>query len=216
VSPLLKIIAMLTMVIDHIGVIFFPEQEEWRVIGRIAFPLYAYFIAQGYRYTRDLKTYSSRLLVLALICHIPVLVGMNLDVYNVIFTLFGGLLALILLDLKQTSRWTTSLKILGLTLIALTASIIPIDYGLYGVLTVVMFYYFKELPLLIAYVLLNLVFFATSEIGGLQWFCIFALLFIVWQHKLPSVKVNRTFYWLFYPLHLAALYGLSVLLDSID
>jgi hypothetical protein len=45
---MLKFIAMLTMLVDHIGVIFFPRIEFLRIIGRIAFPLYSWFLVQGY------------------------------------------------------------------------------------------------------------------------------------------------------------------------
>ncbi len=201
-------IAMLTMLIDHVGVIFFPSDELWRIIGRLAFPLYAYFIAQGYRYTSDLKLYGGRLLALALICHLPVLFGMELNVYNVIFTLFAGLLAIILLD-KPLPVWQ---KLSGLAIVLTFASVIPIDYGLYGVLTVVMFHYVQQLWLLATYITLNLVFFIIGDIPELQLFCL-AVLPLIWlQHRMPQISVNRTLYWLFYPVHLVILYGISLLL----
>ncbi len=205
---MLKIIAMLTMLIDHVGVIFFPDEQMWRIVGRLAFPLYAYFIAQGYRYTSNLKSYGTRLLTLALICHLPVLFGMDMRVYNVIFTLLAGLIAIILLD-KPLPNWQ---KILGLALVFTCASVIPIDYGLYGVLTVVIFHYAHQLWLLAAYVALNLLFFVIGDIHELQLFCL-AVLPLVWlQHRMPHISVNRTLYWLFYPVHLVILYAISTFL----
>lgn len=52
---MLRLLAMLTMLIDHIGVIFFPDDIILRIVGRLAFPLFAWGIARGYRYTSSLK-----------------------------------------------------------------------------------------------------------------------------------------------------------------
>ena len=67
----LKIIAMITMLIDHIGVLFFPGITLFRTIGRIAFPIFAYQIALGYTYTHDRYEYGRRLLIFAFISQIP-------------------------------------------------------------------------------------------------------------------------------------------------
>lgn len=48
-TDMLKLIAMLTMLVDHIGLLFFPEIMAFRIVGRIAMPLFAYGIAQGYQ-----------------------------------------------------------------------------------------------------------------------------------------------------------------------
>ncbi|KEQ26856.1 TraX family protein [Paenibacillus tyrfis] len=66
----MQLIAVITMLTDHIGAVFFEDQAIWRVIGRIAFPIYAYGIVMRYRHTRDLKSYneaSAHLAVLAMI-----------------------------------------------------------------------------------------------------------------------------------------------------
>lgn len=49
----LKIIGMIAMTIDHIGYFLFPQIEAFRIIGRIAYPIFAYMIAEGCRYTRN-------------------------------------------------------------------------------------------------------------------------------------------------------------------
>lgn len=67
----LKILAMVTMLIDHIGYMFFPGQMLYRTIGRLAFPIFAYQIAIGYSKTSDLKKYVRRLFIFALITQIP-------------------------------------------------------------------------------------------------------------------------------------------------
>ena len=67
----LKLIALTTMFIDHIGAVFFPQVTLLRVIGRISFPLYAFLIAEGCRYTRNRWRYALGLGAFALISELP-------------------------------------------------------------------------------------------------------------------------------------------------
>lgn len=70
-NDVLKILAMVTMFIDHIGYMFFPGQMIYRTIGRLAFPIFAYQIAIGYSKTSNLKKYVQRLLIFAIIAQLP-------------------------------------------------------------------------------------------------------------------------------------------------
>ena len=63
----LKIIAMISMLIDHIGVALFPYVEIFRIIGRLAFPIFAYMIAEGCRYTKNRKKYLGIILGMAIV-----------------------------------------------------------------------------------------------------------------------------------------------------
>ena len=54
----LKIIAFVAMVIDHIGTVLFPDYVIFKIIGRIAFPIFSFFVAEGYFYTRSKKNIS--------------------------------------------------------------------------------------------------------------------------------------------------------------
>ena len=69
-GSILKIIAAVTMLIDHAGLILFPEQHWMRIVGRIAFPLFAYCIAEGYRYTRHRLRYFLQIFLLGIGCQI--------------------------------------------------------------------------------------------------------------------------------------------------
>ena len=59
------------MLIDHVGLLFFPGDPLWRLVGRISFPLFAFLIAEGYRHSRDREAYAFRLGLLALISQMP-------------------------------------------------------------------------------------------------------------------------------------------------
>lgn len=67
-SFVLKLIAAAAMLIDHAGLLLFPQWEFMRIIGRLAFPIYAYCIAEGFRYTRDRRRYFLRIFILGLVC----------------------------------------------------------------------------------------------------------------------------------------------------
>ena len=64
----LKLIACFSMLCDHMGYLLFPQAAALRWIGRLALPLFAFFIGEGCRYTRDRKKYVLRLALLAVVC----------------------------------------------------------------------------------------------------------------------------------------------------
>ena len=199
------------MTIDHIGAFFLKDNEILRIIGRVAFPLYAFFISQGYKYTRKLETYALNLLSLAVLIHIPSFFGVGVGAYNVIFTLFFGLMAIILLD----KPFQKEIKIIGLIVIFMLFWIFPFEYGLYGILTVVMFHYFQNFKLIVAHIAINIIFFFAFQpfqMPIMQIYSVISSLLICYAHFLPEVKVNKMFYWLFYPVHLFIFYFISIMI----
>ena len=93
----LKIIAIVSMLVDHIGLVFFPEVMMFRIIGRISFPIFAYVLAEGIYYTKDITKYMLRLGIFALLSEIPydlAVMGSVLEFshQNVFFTLFFAVL----------------------------------------------------------------------------------------------------------------------------
>ena len=60
-TDFLKLIAILSMLLDHIGAVFFPEHPAFRWVGRLAFPIFCYCMTVGLLYTRDIKRYLGRL-----------------------------------------------------------------------------------------------------------------------------------------------------------
>jgi len=71
----LKIIAVLSMLVDHIGAIFFPKIIFLRIVGRISFPIFAYFVAEGWHYTHNKARYAILLFVFALLSFVPYLLA---------------------------------------------------------------------------------------------------------------------------------------------
>ncbi len=192
-NDVLKLIAIITMIIDHIGAAFFPEVTLFRTIGRIAFPIFAYQLAKGYRHTSNLGEYSKRLLIFACISYIPYIYFLgdgttpNPLALNVMFLLLAGIGALLLYDTAHTYfyRYKKSKAIgqliLGiLTFIALIAYVLlpellvvtvpgfMFSYGTYGLLMMLSFYVYEEqaLPLLFSFALITL---GTTYLKGVRY-----------------------------------------------
>ena len=92
----LKIIAILTMLTDHIGAGLFPSQIWLRMVGRLAFPIFAFLICEGFYHTRDIKRYAVRLGIFAIISEIPFNLLHSYYLFdpgaqNIFFTLLIGL-----------------------------------------------------------------------------------------------------------------------------
>lgn len=141
----LKIIALLTMIIDHVGAFLFPQYWELRIIGRISFPIFAFLVVEGFYHTKDLQKYMKRLAVFAVISEIPfdlVSTGRIFDIgrQNVFFTLFLGVLLMYFYE----SQYSKAAKAGCVILILLAGDIFRTDYGAWGVLMIFCFYLFRD------------------------------------------------------------------------
>ena len=128
----LKLLACLFMLIDHIGFILFPQQLLWRAVGRLALPIFAYLIANGWRYTKSKPKYFLRLLVFAIVCHLPLVIFVRMNSLNIFFTLSLGLAAIALWEWAQGLAHKTNRYLLGRLLVLAVAwfgQFIEVDYG---------------------------------------------------------------------------------------
>src|SRR5690554_5628220 len=160
----LKIIAIITMLVDHAAVVFIPS-DTWlhligRIIGRLSFPIFAFLLVEGFFHTKNIKKYLTRLGVFALISEIPFdLAFYNTYFYighqNIFFTLFLGLLAIHLISMVEKKFHDQILYInlanAGITILfSFIASILMTDYKFLGILLIVAFYLFRgSKPLLV-------------------------------------------------------------------
>ena len=177
-SFVLKVIAMVSMLIDHTSIAYFEQISWMNLIGRIAFPIFAFQISEGYIHTKNLKKYFLRLFLFALISQIPFMLFLStyIDIeeliftelltLNIFFTLFVGLLAIFLHDKISHSniKFTTNKKIdyilkqvIGIIiaiLLGILAEICHFDYGFFGIAIIFMFYLFKndKLAMVISYI----------------------------------------------------------------
>ncbi|AJS57382.1 TraX family protein [Paenibacillus sp. IHBB 10380] len=197
-------IAMLTMLIDHIGVIFFPDDMTLRMIGRIAFPIYAYALVQGHLHTSNRMQYVSRLFYIALLSQIPYQLALNPKGLNVVVTLFMAAGVLNILD-----RCSSKVLSGGIILLScIVMDILPFDYGAYGLLLVVLFRYLSGYTLVAGHFVLNFIY--LFYLGWLlQILSILPTMIFVYGpqlwSKLESLRVRKWVWRSFYPLHLIIL-----------
>lgn len=213
----LKVLACLTMLIDHIGAIFFPTFYLLRIIGRLAFPIFAWMISNGYQYTSNRRKYLFRLGVFALISQFPFSLAFHrqlLSDLNIFFTLALGLVAIHLHEQIQ-SRSGKAAAVLG---IAFLAEILNTDYGLYGVVTIVLFWIYRQdfrglvkmqllinLGLVLPAIVVTLGGEWSALLGTMQAVSVLSLLLIRRYNGELGPKVRYAFY-AFYPGHLLVLY----------
>lgn len=225
----LKIIACITMFMDHIGYVIFDGTSYFNYIGRIAFPIFAFQIAQGYIHTKDIKKYFVRLLTFAIISELPfILFYQSISAgfaFNTIFTLLFGLISIIFY-----SKTNKSLGIFITFLLGIFAEFFKFDYGFYGVSIVLLFYIFQNrkilmlssftLATIIKYLYHTLIYIDYgSEIilrAFIYYFplCLFTVLssvFIYFYNGQKGRDLKHFLYW-FYPLHLIFIYVLSFIL----
>lgn len=228
-TNLLKLVAMITMMIDHCGKMLFPQYNIMRIIGRLAFPIYAYCIAAGCVYTKNTLRYLTRIVLIALIsqpiyavsmahtnsrmflipfAENPIGAVVNFYVYSwnkpsILFSLALGILVI----------WTIRNKHLILTL-ALAVFVWQIqnklDYGWKGIVLMVLFYLFCSrwwisLPVVFSFMAWWGLKGTSYELFGMRFgiqmfaMCALPLIYIPTYSK---IKINKWAFYLFYPVHL--------------
>lgn len=227
----LHTIAMAFMLCDHMWATVISGNEWLTCIGRIAFPIFAFLIVEGYFHTHNLKKYVLRLLVFALISEIPfnLMVGSSI-IYplhqNVIWTF---LMAIFLIFLNEKAKdtgklWKQAITIIGTLLLSFALGLLTFtDYGFGGILTVLAFYFFRGTSLWCRLgQLAGMYFINISLLGGYGYeinigtssFFIeqqgFALLSLIpiWLYKGEQGihnKITKYFFYFFYPVHMLIL-----------
>ena len=212
----LKLFAILTMVVDHVGTVFFPQHPEFRWVGRLAFPIFCYCLTVGLMYTRDIRRYLGRLALFAVVSQPFFVLAFHphnfweeLTSWNIFVTLFFSLLAIY--GVKERKWWLFALALF-------TVSWWNFDYSGTGITLMLIFYLCRNRPRLGAalYLLSYLPALMNGwpedplclTVGGLcidwSFFAVLAapLIFCATHSR---IKINRWFFYAFYPAHLAAI-----------
>lgn len=214
-SFVLKLIAIFTMTIDHVGYIIFEKFSFFNYIGRLAFPIFAFQISEGYLHTKSKKNYLYRLAFFALASQVPFSLFYSTFssnfALNIFVTLFIGLIAII--GYEQTTN-----KCIGLLLVvclASTANLIKADYGAFGVLAIFVFHVFKKnkLYMNISYIVLCVLKYLPNLLQSgfayqyilLMLGTMLPLLFIHFYNGKKGFSTKYVLYG-YYPVHLMVLY----------
>lgn len=218
-SFILKIIAVISMVADHLGYVLFNKFSFMNYIGRLAFPIFAFSITEGYIHTKNLKKYFYRLLVFAFISQIPYMLFINTFTnnftLNILFTLSLGLLAITVYD-KSKNKF---LGLIFVTLYAIFAQLLHFDYAWFGIAIIFIFYIFKhkKIYMNLSFCIVTFInyfynYITTNRIEYLfiLLFCILSLIPINLYNEKKGKNI-KYFLYIFYPLHLIVLYLITLI-----
>ena len=218
----LKIIGMVVMLLDHAGVILFPQYELLRIIGRVGFPLFAYMIAEGCTYTKSRKKYLLTLLAMAIGIQTVYFIAMGSLYQNVLVTFSLSVASIFAVDtfVRNKNLKHGVMMVAALSLVVFLSLIAPIlfekqgfviDYGFFGVLLPVAVYYSKGKVWKLSSTAAILVIRGLLY-GELKWFALLSLpLLFLYNGERGKAKMKYVFY-IFYPAHLAILYLISLLI----
>lgn len=235
-TNLLKLVAMIAMFTDHAGKMLFPEYPIMRVIGRMAFPIYAYCIAVGCVYTKDFLSYFKRIVLLALISQPFYAIALGhetaamysipfeedplraiLNFYlqswmkpNILLTLAFGILII------WTIRERELLLTLALVLFCWKIQS-KLDYGMRGLILMILFYLFCSrwwisLPVMVYYMgwwgLKGSGYSVFDIRFGTQMFAMLSLP-LIYIHTKSNIRINRWLFYFFYPAHMILIMALD-------
>lgn len=225
----LKIIAMISMALDHIGLLFFPDVNLFRIIGRIAFPIFAYMIAEGCRHTKNRAKYLGMIAAMALVFQAVYYVAMGSLYQGILVTFSLAIITIYSIDgiVKGKKLWVRLASVVALACVVFFVFVLPkllvgtdfdIDYGVWGIFLPLAVYFLPNRPWRLGAITLLLVvraiYYSANAIslGTLQWFSLLSVLFLaLYNGERGKAKMKYVFY-IFYPLHLVILYGIAMLM----
>ena len=219
----LKLIAMLTMLIDHVGVYLYPDVMLLRIIGRISFPIFAYMIAEGCRYTKNRGEYLGMIAALGVICQVVFYVAMGSLYMGILITFSLSILCIYAVDyfLKKKDFASGLLMVFTLLEVLFLVKILPsmatftdydVDYGLVGiVLPIVVYYMPTRLWKLLSLGVLLAVMAATAP--AFQWASMGALILLLLYNGHRGRASMKYVFYVFYPVHLVVVYGIGMLIS---
>lgn len=199
----LKVIAILSMTIDHIAYYYGVSNpyvyELMRTIGRIAFPTFAFLLAEGYVHTSNRQRYMLSLFTFAILSEIPWLLLNHDNSHNVLFTLLAGVIGMYIIDTSR-SKWVA---LTSLVLIGCTTLMAETDYSLNGFVLTLLFFMFRGRPDFQMLFGLPLMY----EYGFMGILMAFAVIFLYnGERGFIHGKDAKYVFYAFYPAHLMLIY----------
>ena len=236
---MLKIIAAIFMVIDHVGHLFFPNLMILRIIGRLSFPIFALMIAEGAKYTKNKLNYFLSIFILGVICQIVYYFVDNHSLnMNVLITFSMSLLMIYLFQFIKYLLFNTKVNKIFKITVSLILSIgsvtglwflckvISFDYRFWGIMTPLLASLFdfkgydvndklKKLDNYYLKLVLMEIGVGLLTIGTLitQIYGVLSFFILIFYSEKRGKLKMKYFFYLFYPLHLVFLYGLFMLLQ---
>ena len=202
------------MFLDHYHYII-GGSKILNVVGRIAFPIFAFTLSEGYVHTRSLKKYLFRLFIFAVSIQMPsILFGYDYSM-NIFFTLFLGLLSIYIFNFKKIN---IILKIILIGFVLFFSQKFKLDYGIYGILLIMNFNIFRDykFKILMNFLVLNVfntIFPKVFDLVDTQFFSLISLVFI-FMYNGKKGRSMKYFFYLFYPIHFFILEVIKFFLEK--
>lgn len=213
---------MVSMLLDHLGLMLLPQYTILRVLGRVAFPIFAYMIAEGCLHTKNRPRYLLHLLLPALLIQGVYTFVMHSLYQNILVTFSLSVITIFAIDgfLKKKTAVTRAVMVVALAAVLFISVGLPIllkdqgftvDYGFGGMLLPVVVYFapkkiWKLLSVAVILMIRGILF------GELKWFAFLAIpLLLLYNGQRGKLKLKYLFY-VFYPAHLMVLYAIELLI----
>lgn len=220
----LRLAALLFMAIDHAGLALFPDLGVFRCVGRLAFPIYCFLLAQGFLHSHDLRAYARRITLFAILSEIPfdlLIFGRTVCLVeqNVLFSLLLGLLALYC---ARTLSKQPAFAAVSALLLAMIAMFARVSFGWLSVALCLCFYNLREnrARMALCAALILLVYSLSLYLSGvaLSWVLVslcapLALLPILCYNQRPGPRAPALSFLFYaaYPLHMIALLAIRAM-----
>ena len=221
----LKIIAMVAMLLDHVGKVLLPQYQILQIIGRLAFPIFAFMIAEGCYYTRNKIRYFLSVFLLGSGCQAVYIIWEKSFYMNILLTFSLSIIFIFSLEnyKKTKEKRIRILMLFTVITVLLIAVMLPvilidqgfiIDYGIFGVLLPVVIFYSPEKTRKLLFTAGILILLTLDLGGGIQWFSLLAVpLLALYNQKRGKYNIKPLFY-IFYPAHLVVIYLISIILNN--
>lgn len=229
-NNVLKIIACITMLIDHMGVVLFPKLMILRIIGRIAFPIFAFLLAEGCYYTRNKIRHLLVISGFAVVMQVVLFLATRMTDFSIFIHFSIAVLLCLVIDVIEkfirerkvivsiALVLSFVISVIMLILIDKNTTYFSSNYGIYGIFVPVVLYiirkYIKHVHLLVSILIicLSMVLMHFFTVWMYQLYGMIACVFILlYNGKKGKYNLKYLFY-IFYPLHLVVLYAIALIL----
>lgn len=222
----LKLIAIASMVFDHIGTVFFPEITMFRLLGRISLPIFVFLLTEGFSKTNNKSKYAQRLFVFGIISIVPHSLAFFNKLFcfscqNIFFTLLITFVMLCLFDQVKANKYRPIVSLFILILVVALSVFLRLEYAVVCPLMATIFYTLKEkrikticclfISIIIGYTIecyfifnVNLVIAAMSSV--LELIALLAIIPLLFYNGEKGNMLPKYFFYWFYPIHLIVIY----------
>ena len=211
----LKLIAAAAMLLDHAGILLFPHIRLFRILGRLAYPIFAYMIAEGCRYTKNKLRYFLMLFGLGVGCQLVYFFFSGDTYLNILLTFSASVLLIYALQASWQSGKAIWSVVFAAGIVAAIGldMLVTIDYGFWGIMIPVMvsFAHVRKFPRWAEVVILGLgLVLLGDDLGGDQFYALLSLPLLLCYSGCRGKANMKYFFYIFYPVYLAALQGLAM------